>query len=244
MRPPSALALLEVWELGAAEPPFRRSMRLLRAACPEIELEALLTLDVGRRDELLLRLRRQLFGPRLVCLVECPVCGDRLELDVEIDMLLTAAQPDGGAVLSFHVEDIEINFRQPTTLDLDALITMEERSDGRRFLLRRCIVEAHRENASVSFEELPPSALDGLEEEMAGRAALADIYLDTHCLVCGHRWEAAFDVGSFLWSELDVWARRLLNEVHLLASAYGWGEADILRLSPVRRRSYLQMVRQ
>jgi hypothetical protein len=28
--------------------------------------------------------------------------------------------------------------------------------------------------------------------------------------------------------------------VHTLASAYGWGEQDILGLSPIRRRCYLE----
>jgi hypothetical protein len=91
---------------------------------------------------------------------------------------------------------------------------------------------------------LPAAALDRLEEEIVGRAALADIHFAARCQSCGHRWEPAFDIGAFLWSELDVWARRLLHEVHLLASVYGWWEGDILRLSPLRRRSYLQMVGQ
>jgi len=36
--------------------------------------------------------------------------------------------------------------------------------------------------------------------------------------------------------------RRLLVEVHALASAYGWSEQEILSLSDARRRLYLEMV--
>jgi hypothetical protein len=35
----------------------------------------------------------------------------------------------------------------------------------------------------------------------------------------------------------------VLREVHILASAYGWREDDILAMSPARRRIYLEMLR-
>jgi hypothetical protein len=40
---------------------------------------------------------------------------------------------------------------------------------------------------------------------------------------------------------LTTWVRRLLREVHTLALAYGWREADILNMSARRRRFYLEM---
>ncbi len=49
------------------------------------------------------------------------------------------------------------------------------------------------------------------------------------------------DIGRFLWREVSVAARRMLAEVHLLASAYGWAERDILALCPVRRAAYLEL---
>jgi hypothetical protein len=244
MLPPSASALLEVWEAGNGELPFRRALRLLQAACPEIEPNALIAMHVGRRDELLLRLRRMLFGTRIKCLVECPVCGDRLELEVEIDVLLTNAKTNDDDMFSCftQVEDIKINFRQPATVDLEALAMMGKQSDPREYLLRRCVLQAQRGNIPLSFDELPAEVLDRLELEIADRAALADIHFDARCQMCEHRWEPVFDIGAYLWLEFDVWVRKLLHEVHLLASAYGWSEADIVSLSPLRRRSYLQMV--
>ena len=47
------------------------------------------------------------------------------------------------------------------------------------------------------------------------------------------------DIGSFVWAEIESRARRVLGEVHALASAYGWSEAETLSLSAVRRASYL-----
>lgn len=62
------------------------------------------------------------------------------------------------------------------------------------------------------------------------------------CPSCNHGWHALFDIVSFFWSEIQSWASRIMREVHLLASAYGWRETDILAMSPLRRRLYLEMV--
>ena len=43
-------------------------------------------------------------------------------------------------------------------------------------------------------------------------------------------------------AELATQAKRLLREVHFLARAYGWREADILAMSARRRQAYLEMV--
>jgi hypothetical protein len=41
---------------------------------------------------------------------------------------------------------------------------------------------------------------------------------------------------------VEAAAKRLLGEIHNLASAYGWSEDAILSLSNSRRALYLQMV--
>jgi hypothetical protein len=50
------------------------------------------------------------------------------------------------------------------------------------------------------------------------------------------------DPLSFLWHELEQWARQTLAAVHRLAGAYGWREQDILALSAKRRQIYLEMI--
>ena len=91
---------------------------------------------------------------------------------------------------------------------------------------------------------LPPAS--AWLEEGARRLELADpqahIEMAMRCPECALDWTAPFDVVSFLWQELDTWAARTLREVHVLASAYGWSEHDILEISPMRRRRYLELV--
>ena len=56
------------------------------------------------------------------------------------------------------------------------------------------------------------------------------------------RWRAAFDVGAALWAEVQRARRATLLDVDALARAYGWTEAEVLGLSPIRRAAYLQLV--
>ena len=51
-----------------------------------------------------------------------------------------------------------------------------------------------------------------------------------------------FDIGGLLLGRGRVAGPPLLWEVHTLASAYGWCEAEILALSAVRGAGYLDMV--
>jgi hypothetical protein len=67
--------------------------------------------------------------------------------------------------------------------------------------------------------------------------------IDLSCPACGHGWQVIFDIESFLWAKVSALAKRLLHEVHGLASAYGWTERDILALPAVRRQFYLEMIR-
>lgn len=72
----------------------------------------------------------------------------------------------------------------------------------------------------------------------------AEVLLQLTCPSCQREWMITFDIVSFLWIEIHAHAKRLLQEVHTVARAYGWHEADILALSPVRRQFYLEMVAQ
>ncbi len=53
---------------------------------------------------------------------------------------------------------------------------------------------------------------------------------------------ADFDIASYLWNGIEQRARRLLDDIHALAQAYGWSETDILALDETRRATYVARV--
>ena len=247
MRPPSASELLAVWEQGLAQPPAQRALALLAAACPDATPGALAELSIGQRDARLLALREWLFGPHVASLASCPGCGERLELGFDVADIRTPspAQGEGGegvTPLSLTVDGYEVRFRLPNSLDLLALAGQEEGAAARRLLLDRCVLTARRDGEEMPPDQLPDDVIRAVAERMDRADPVAEVRLDLSCPACGHRWLATFDIVSFIWSEIDAWACRTMNEVHVLASAYGWREADVLATSPWRRRLYLQMV--
>ncbi|HCA88392.1 MAG TPA: hypothetical protein DEQ61_24785 [Streptomyces sp.] len=115
---------------------------------------------------------------------------------------------------------------------------------ARRLLLARCTISAVRAGEPVPADRL--SELPGQVQRRIAEAAeradpAAEVTLSVGCPECGEATRAELDIASYLWTELDSWARDLLLDVHLLATAYGWGEREIMALSPLRRRYYLEL---
>ena len=113
---------------------------------------------------------------------------------------------------------------------------------ARRLLAERCVVEARRESGPVAAADLTEADVAALAAALAEADPGAELLLELRCPACESGWWELLDVATFVWTEVEVQARRLLREVHALARAYGWREADVLALSPRRRRLYLEMV--
>jgi hypothetical protein len=261
MRSITAQELLNVWEDGHSSTSTRRALLLLAAMHPGVSPAALASLSIGRRDAELLRLRHALWGPRMAAVAACPACAERLDLSVDIRDLLSMenrgtnsaansipsstedeGEPFAASEMSLTHGDFRVAFRVPTTEDALAAEAEPDVDSARSLILERCLLAAEQAGAQVSALELPAEVVGGIAESMAQADPLADIQLKIDCPSCRHRWSAAFDIVPFLWKEIETWARRILSEVHTLAWAYGWREAEILALSAVRRQSYLEMV--
>lgn len=238
MSTPGATELLEVWEQGQRATAPERALLLLAADGAEASPG---DLPVGQRDRRLLALRERLFGRSMACVAPCPRCGARLELSLDTRQFELPEASPGELVLD-RPTGIRIRFRVPIGTDLVACAAEPDVAAASRGLLRRCVQEATLHGASVEVEALPENLVEALSQAMAEADPGADLQVQASCPACAHAFQNTFDIVSFLWTELQDWAIRVLGEVHALASAYGWTEREVLALSPWRRRLYLQMV--
>jgi hypothetical protein len=239
----STQALLAAWEQGLAEPQaIGRTMALLGAAYPDVAPLFLAQLSIGERDDVLLQLQEEVFGGHVGALVDCPKCSERLELSFELAEVRVASPGGVNAALTASHEQYQVEFRLPNSRDLLALMGPEDLEKKRVRLLERIILRAQCVGSSIGAQELPEDLISAMEAEMQAADPQAEIILRSCCQSCGHEWNALFDPGAFLWKQVDAWAIRVLEEVHLLATAYGWGEADILAMTPWRRHAYLEML--
>lgn len=225
--------LLDAWDRCAGLPLSKRGVLLAAHAAGET-YENVETLSLGTRDRFLMSVRERLFGTAVTARVDCPRCGEGVQSTFSSSDVVDSGQGRGVVEYEIEAAGCVVKFRLPNSADLAVVDGLRDSSAVREILLRRCIVSAPADAGAEVF--------DAVVKAMGEAEPEADIELALECPGCGHHWFAAFDILAFFWSELTAWARRVLREVHVLASAYGWSEGEVLSLSPLRRQMYMEMV--
>ncbi|MBN1428166.1 MAG: phage baseplate protein [Anaerolineae bacterium] len=247
MQPLTIFDILEIWEHGTGCSPVKQALVILSHAFPQRPAAEMVRLTIGQRDACLLQLRAMTFGPLLSGLVTCPACGERLEMAFDTSDLQATGAPFSESEISeaeniemaFAYAPYEVTYHLPTSIDLSAIA---DPASACQRLLEACVRDVHRDGVAIPVSELPADALEALAEHISQSDPLVDVTLDVTCPVCQHAWQVIFDIVTFFWAEIDAWAARLMHEVHVLASAYGWREADILHMSVWRRQRYLELI--
>ncbi|HEY6155895.1 MAG TPA: hypothetical protein VIV88_00500 [Gemmatimonadales bacterium] len=231
-------ALLRLFELSAVDAPSRRAVRLIAASDAGFDESGAALLSIGRRDRFLLELRLATFGPALECTAACPQCGERLEFSLDARDLLEQDRPGGAATVALEYAGTAVTARLPTSKDLIALGTTGTEHD----LLDRCLTEVRCDDVEIGGPSLDPDLVVAIDDELADADPGARLAIALQCPVCTHAWSQLFDVVDFFWAELEARVERILREIHTLAGAYGWTEAEVLQLPTARRQRYLDLV--
>jgi hypothetical protein len=221
-------ALLDLWEDCARARPIDRALLLLHGLAGDGGGEDPAGLPIGLRDARLLHERMARFGHGGEAVVDCPACHERMAFPLDLAALADAAPP---APPDAVVDCAGGRYRLPTSRDLAAAVALPV---PREALARLCRIEGDG--------PLDDAALDALDDAFAAADPAAAIDLALACAACGHAFTAPFDAAEALWTDLSRHAARTLDEVHRLASAYGWSEAQVLAVPPARRSWYLQRV--
>jgi hypothetical protein len=218
--------------LGSGEPVTRDAVR---------------SLTVGDREALLLHLRRLTAGDRLQCVLTCPDCGEKLDLELKAADLLLPACSEPRERYETWVRDgdaaCRIVFRLPTGADQEvaAALARTDIDAAADLLLRRC-VESVVDAEGALVQGFPAALREQLPARMAELDTQAELTLNLTCPACGSTFTTIFDSASYLFQELQADMRHLDHEVHLLAYHYHWSPSDILGLSTRKRRRYLEIL--
>lgn len=235
-----AAGFLAAWEAGTGRAPAGRALLLHQAARPDLagDPSALLARPVGEREADLFALRRALFGDRMQVRLACRACGEDMEFELDAGEFAPSLGTAPDPVVRVSEGGWDVEFRVPAVADLTAAA---RDTDPRGALLARCVVSAAHDGRPATADELPAEVQRRIAEAAEAADPAADVALNIACPDCDATTRAELDIASYLWTELDAWARDLLLDVHLLATAYGWSEPEILALSPLRRRYYLEL---
>lgn len=240
----SAQSLLHIWEVGQGQHSVDRALTILTQAFPEMSWGALAALPIGQRDARLLTVHERTFGRQLAGLAHCPQCNEILEFAFGVSdiRLVSDVELTGDERHDLSSDGYQLRFRLPNSFDLGVIAAIPHLMAARQVLVQRCVLEAWHEGHPVAADRLPAPVIAALATQMAEYDPQADIEFKFTCLECNHQWLVLFDLVAFLWPKISAQAKRLLANVHRLARAYGWREADILSMSAVRRQFYLEMV--
>lgn len=241
MRSLTAADAIRVWELGQQQLPAERAVTVLAAAFPDRTKEELRRLTLGQCNTRLLDVRERVFGTELQAFSECGQCGERLEFKLD-GKALRGSDPVARSDTEFTLEGhgYFVRFRLLVIGDLDAVSQSGDVNAARSQLVERCVLEARRGNRMVTAAELPETVIADLAGRLAECDPDAEVLIDLSCPFCKFKHQLPFDIASFFPMEIGAQALRLLTEVHILARAYGWREAEILAMSARRRRFYIE----
>jgi len=161
----------------------------------------------------------------------CLACGAGFDIPVRESELPVKTAGAGYPFANVETSLGPVRFRVPVGADQEAIAGIADPQEARRALALRCAVELPPGELSEDDLERAEHALEAIAPEVATQAQTAcpdccrpaTVHLDPY------RWLAAADRGLFL-------------DIHLLASAYHWSEAEILALPRERRRLYLSLV--
>ncbi|MBO9205492.1 MULTISPECIES: T4 family baseplate hub assembly chaperone [Niastella] len=245
MRPLTTVELLNIWEAGIHQTLMEKSLHLVTTACSLSSIHEAANLPIGERDHKLLQLREWMFGSRLINTMNCPSCNETVEWETDLRELYLQTAHDTTASREYNLESdgFNIRFRLPNSGDLLNAILNNASNLVAQKVLAGCILEARRDQNTITIDELPNEVFTALNQHLGKEDPQADIWMLLTCPYCSHQWEGQFDIVSYLWIEIDNWAKHMLHEVYLLATTFGWSEYDILNLSPQRRQLYLEMIR-
>lgn len=211
--------ILLAWETGAERRPLDRALTVLWAAGAGGDDPA--SLPFVERDRRLLAIRAETFGSAMAARALCPGCGAELEMELD-SLALSEALPGDDDAQSAQAR---INSR-----DLAAVADLPA-----------------EEIAAALRARLAPAAFgeeaERIERAIEAQAQSAELSTRITCADCGASWTETLDVAGYVWAEVERAAMALLNEIAELAAAFGCSEAEILSLSPARRRIYLSMAR-
>lgn len=199
-------------EEAARLSPLDRAVRMYAALGGASPQEAA-DCPLDRRDRELFAARKAAFGTKVPVLAHCPECETTLESSVDIDALLQLEGTPDEAV------------RAPSSR-----------------MLAEAVGAANDDALALACrldETLDPSRVG---ERLEAAFPLLDLLVGFECVECGHDFAQPFDIAACLWTELQRMADGVLDDIDAIARAYGWSEAEIMALGPVRRRAYIARI--
>ncbi len=160
-------------------------------------------------------------------------CTEAFEMELPLAALVDQAQTS--VPLKVVLPDKRmVSLRRPSGEDL-------RNWHSARYASRREAVAAMID-ALVVDGPATPADEPVLAEALSAWDPLVAFTVACQCPVCGVDNDVQVDLESIALARLDARQQALLQDVHQLASHYGWTESEVLAIAPARRARYLALI--
>ncbi len=187
------------------------------------------------REQLLAAVYMRTYGVRIESTIKCHQCAENFDMDFELDRLLESLRPGSYDALGvtgeangiYRLGD-GITFRLPTGEDECAVIGLTP-EEAKAVLLERCVQSDSKSDELSKYSDIVQNTMEAL-------SPLVALELDAQCPECGHDQSVYFDLQHYLLTTIQAERKRLMQEIHALASNYGWSLSEILGLPRSQRK--------
>lgn len=234
---------VEIRVAEATESPLPRAQRvttILAAMCERLagqptDEEQVRSVSAAGREWLLQQSALQFFHGTNWFEASCTACGERFDFELPL-----AAVPRGPAGRGFPEVKVRTSrgirhFEAPNGHHEEAMAAQRD-GDPRRTFATLCSLADEAANDTELFVEDDLQRIDAALEAISPDIADG---VDVVCPSCGEPTRIRIDALTFAFPRSES----ILREVHVIASAYRWSEADILALPSQRRRAYAALIR-
>ncbi len=248
-RPMTGAVELAVGEAGAAQGSL--PARVTAALAASLEMvgglaplpEVVTGLAVADRQFLMLELAARLAPGETWLTAWCGACSERFDFAVDYRCLPVKEAGAGYPFADVQTGRGPCRFRVPTGADQELVADLDD-GEALRCLLACCLVAHDGRMADgrsawdmvESFSSDDFEAIDAALESVAPEVAVS---VQAACPACGALHVIPVDPYRALSGPQG---ENLLQEIHAIASAYHWSEAEILALPQDRRWRYLELI--
>ncbi len=193
-------------------------------------------MPLGIRDKRLLSIRAMAFGSDFAGTVTCNPCKEKIEFNVDIGDFISLSGGDNTFQVSYQGR--QYSFRPLSTRDLMAISNSGQDSGPNDLVKILCLDDDLVKDRILERPEFIERVNQALEEHQC----ISDIALTSDCPECRHTMKSIFDIVHVLDADITHAAGLFLEEIHQLATAYGWTEDTIFSVPRARRNWYVKRI--
>jgi hypothetical protein len=232
----TASSILNVWDQCVGKNQPYKGVALASLASAERDRGNIVNWSIEKRDVALFHVRKTLFGNQFQNLSHCPECAQTVEWDFSFHQMGIPRLneiPDN-VEIPITIGENNVLLRLPNSEDLF-------RNDAKQ-IIQNCILHPPVNGAQEVDKQMPDEILNEINNEFNKICRASNISYSLSCVECKHEWQVSFDIVSYLWKEIDHWAKRFMDQIAVLAKNFGWSESDIINMPENRRNHYLNLV--